>query len=258
PVRGARPPPPPDSKGCDAKQRQLGECGGKSKAVSSAAEDSWLLSGQVLGSAAVVVLVIALLLVPMLWRSALRRRRLGSGGRRGPGGGPAELTDAQVLAAWDELIDSAWDVGIPPDESHTPRSAARRITEKAELDADSAAAAGRLALATERVLYAPAGQVTTAPLSADVRTARQGLRATASRAGRTRAVLLPPSSAQLWWRISDALRAAREAVGTRVGRVSTAVTGPVRRVVSAVTGPVRRVVSRRKRKPESEQDPRES
>ncbi|MFF3003144.1 transglutaminaseTgpA domain-containing protein [Kitasatospora sp. NPDC057940] len=238
---------PTDSKDCDAKQRQLGECGGKSKAVSSAAEDSWLLSGQVLGSAAVVVLVIALLLVPMLWRSALRRRRLGSGGRRGPGGGPAELTDAQVLAVWDELIDSAWDLGIPPDESRTPRSAARRITEKAALDADSAAAAGRLALATERVLYAPAGQVTTAPLSADVRTARQGLRATASRAGRTRAVLLPPSSAQLWWRISDALRAAREAVGTRVGRVS-----------AAVSGPVRRVVSRRKREPESEQASRES
>ncbi|MFJ2861692.1 transglutaminaseTgpA domain-containing protein [Kitasatospora sp. NPDC087314] len=233
-------PAPTTSKDCDAKQRQLGECGGRSKAVSTASDDSWLLSGQVLGTAATVALVIALLLVPMLWRAALRRRRLGGGGRRGPGGGPAELTDAQVLAAWDELIDSAWDLGIPPDESCTPRSTARRITEKAELDADSAAATGRLALATERVLYAPSGQVTTAPLAADVRTARQGLRATAGRVERARAVLLPPSSAQLWWRISDALRTARTAIGTRAGRVS-----------AAVSGPVRRVLSRRRRGPES-------
>ncbi|MBO1417811.1 DUF3488 and transglutaminase-like domain-containing protein, partial [Streptomyces sp. FH025] len=162
-------PAPSASTDCTAKQRQLGECGAKDKAVSRASQESWLLSGQVLGTLAAVLVVIALLLVPMFWRTALRRRRLGGGGRRRPGGGgPAELTDAQVLAAWDELIDSAWDVGIPPDESRTPRSAARRITEKADLDTDSAAAAGRLALAAERVLYAPPGQASTAPLAADV------------------------------------------------------------------------------------------
>jgi hypothetical protein len=47
---------------------------------------------------------------------------------------------------------------------------------------------------------------------------------------RARALLLPPSSAQLWWRTSDAVWAARTAVGTRVGRAVEAVTGPVRRV----------------------------
>ncbi|MBV2153586.1 DUF3488 and transglutaminase-like domain-containing protein [Kitasatospora sp. SUK 42] len=235
-------PVPTASTDCTAKQRQLGECGSKGRTVSQASQESWLLSGQVLGTLAAVLAVIALLLVPMFWRTALRRRRLGAGGRRRPGGdGPAELTDAQVLAAWDELVDSAWDVGIPPDESRTPRSAARRITETAHLDADSAAAAGRLALAAERVLYAPPGQVTTAPLAADVRAARRGLQAGAGRAGRARAVLLPPSSAQLWWRTSDAVRAARAAVGTRIGRA-----------VEAVTGPVRRVFTRRKRStPES-------
>ncbi|MER7668840.1 DUF3488 and transglutaminase-like domain-containing protein [Kitasatospora sp. NPDC096128] len=226
-------PAPSQSSDCTAKQRQLGECGSKSKAVGRSADESWLLSGQVLGTLAVVLALLALLLAPMFWRTAVRRRRLGGGGRRRPGGdGPAELTDAQVLAAWDELVDSAWDLGIPPDESRTPRSAARRITEAADLDADAAAAAGRLALATERVLYAPAGQVTTAPLVADVRTARRALWAGAGRAGRLRALLLPPSSAQLWWRISDAVRAARAAVATRTGRAAEAVSGPVRRVTT--------------------------
>ncbi|MFG3224935.1 transglutaminaseTgpA domain-containing protein [Kitasatospora sp. NPDC048194] len=230
-------PTPTSSSDCTAKQRQLGDCGSRSKAATAADEQSWLLSPQVLGTLAGVLAVIALLLVPMSWRAALRRRRLGAGGRRRPGGdGPAELTDAQVLAAWDELVDSAWDLGIPPDESRTPRSAARRITETAELDADAAAAAGRLALATERVLYAPAGQVTTAPLAADVRTARRGLLAGAGRMGRTRALLLPPSSAQLWWRISDAVRAARTAVGTRAERAGAAVSGPVRRLVTRGRG----------------------
>ncbi|MEV7598763.1 DUF3488 and transglutaminase-like domain-containing protein [Kitasatospora sp. NPDC089797] len=226
-------PAPTNSSDCTAKQRQLGDCGPKGKVVSQAADESWLLSGQVLGTLAVVVALIALLLVPMFWRTAVRRRRLGGGGRRRPGGdGPTELTDAQVLAAWDELVDSAWDVGIPPDESRTPRSAARRITETAALDADAAAAAGRLALATERVLYAPPGQLTTAPLAADVRTARRALWAGAGRAGRLRALLLPPSSAQLWWRISEAVAAARTAVGTGARRVSETVTGPVRRALT--------------------------
>ncbi|MFJ7907809.1 DUF3488 and DUF4129 domain-containing transglutaminase family protein [Kitasatospora sp. NPDC096204] len=234
-------PAPTSSSDCTPKQRQLGECGTKDKAVSTAAGESWLLSGQVLGTLAAVLALIALLLVPMVWRTALRRRRLGGGGRRGPGGGPAELTDAQVLAAWDELIDSAWDLGIPPDESRTPRSAARRITEHAKLDADSAAATGRLALATERALYAPPGQAATEPLAADVRTVRRGMLATAGRAGRTRALLLPPSSAQLWWRISDAVRAARTAVGTAVERM-----------VETLSAPARRLRARRKRStPES-------
>ncbi|GAB7183680.1 transglutaminaseTgpA domain-containing protein [Kitasatospora sp. Ki12] len=225
-------PAPSAGSDCDAKQRQLGDCGSKGKSAAHAAEESWLLSGQVLGTLAGVVVLIALLLLPMLWRTAVRRRRLG-GGRRRPGGpGPADLTDAQVLAAWDELVDSAWDLGIPPDESRTPRSAVRRISEKAALDQDSAAAAGRLALATERVLYAPPGQVTTAPLAADVHAARRGLRASAGRAGRTRALLLPPSSAQLWWRISDSARSARAAVSTAVGRTVEAVSAPVRRVVT--------------------------
>ncbi|MFI2610024.1 DUF3488 and DUF4129 domain-containing transglutaminase family protein [Kitasatospora sp. NPDC018619] len=213
---------------CTPKQRQLGECGPQGRTVGAAAEESWLLSGQVLGTLAAVLALIALLLVPMLWRTAVRRRRLG-GGRRGPGAGPA---DARVLAAWEELVDSAWDLGIPPDESRTPRSAARRITEEAHLDEEAAAATGRLALATERVLYAPAGQPAAESSAADVRAVRRGLRAAAGRRGRTRALLLPASSVQLWWRASDAGRAARAAVATAVGRAGERAGAPVRRVLT--------------------------
>ncbi|MFB7613876.1 transglutaminaseTgpA domain-containing protein [Kitasatospora sp. NPDC056181] len=220
---------PSSSSDCDPKLRRTGDCGDQRKGAAGAHEDSWLLSWQVLSTLAAVLVVIALLLTPMLWRTLLRRRRLGAGGQRRPGGdGPAELTDEQVLAAWDELIDSAWDLGIPPDESRTPRAAARRISETAELDEASAAAAGRVALATERVLYARSARVS-APLAADVRTARDGLRAGASRAGRTRAVLLPPSSAKLWWKLSDAVLGVRLAARRRAARVAGTVTGPVRR-----------------------------
>ncbi|MFD0274475.1 transglutaminaseTgpA domain-containing protein [Kitasatospora sp. NPDC127111] len=220
---------PSSSSDCDAKLRRTGDCGDQKKTAGTAQDDSWLLSWQALATLAGVLVLIALLLVPACWRTLLRRRRLGAGGRRRPGGdGPAELTDEQVLAAWAELVDSAWDVGIPPDESRTPRAAARRIAESAELDAASAAAAGRVALATERVLYARSAEVA-APVLADVRTARDGLRAGVGRVGRTRALLLPPSSAQLWWRISDAVLSARLAGRRRVARATGAVTGPVRR-----------------------------
>ncbi|MFE2722949.1 transglutaminaseTgpA domain-containing protein [Kitasatospora sp. NPDC059327] len=216
---------PSSSSDCDPKLRRMGECGDKDKASAGARQDSWLLSWQVLTTLAAVLVVLALLLTPMLWRGLLRRRRLGTGGRRRPGGeGPGGPTDTQVLAAWEELVDSAWDLGIPPDESRTPRAAARRISEAAELDEASAAAAGRVALATERVLYARSAEVS-APLAADVRTARNGLRAGAGRLGRTKAVLLPPSSAKLWWRLSETVLAAR--VTTR-GRISRAA-GPLRR-----------------------------
>ncbi|MET8698887.1 DUF3488 and transglutaminase-like domain-containing protein [Kitasatospora sp. NPDC004723] len=223
---------------CDAKLRRTGDCDDRRDQAAGGGGQSVWPSGKTLAALAVAVLLLVLLLTPMVWRTLLRRRRLGTGGRRRPGGpGPGGLTDAQVLAAWDELIDSAWDLGIPPDESRTPRAAVRRITETGELDEASAAAAGRVALATERVLYARSAQVGE-PLAADVRTARDGLRARLGRWERIRALLLPPSSAQLRWRISDALLTARLGVGALLARAGGA--------VGTVTGPVRRVLGRRR------------
>lgn len=130
-----------------------------------------------------------------------------------------------MLAAWEELVDTAWDLGIPPDDSRTPRGTAHRIAEAGRLDAPATAAAGRVALATERVLYARTA-APELPLGPDVRTAIDGLRATAGRRGRARAVLLPASAARLRRRIADRLLSVQGTVRDRTGRALA----PVRRL----------------------------
>ncbi|MFD7988614.1 DUF3488 and DUF4129 domain-containing transglutaminase family protein [Kitasatospora indigofera] len=224
------------SSSCDGRQRQLGDCADQDKAALKAqGQRSWWLSWPALATVAGGLALIALLTAPMLWRAWVRRRRRGAARRR-PGADPrTELTDQQVLAAWEELVDSAWDLGIPPDDSRTPRSAARRIAEAGELDADATAAAGRVALATERVLYARSGQGASA-LAPDVRTARDGLRASARRTGRARALLLPPSSARLWWRTTERVDDVRDAVRGRLSRAGAALTGPFRRAWARLRG----------------------
>ncbi|BFV59778.1 DUF3488 and transglutaminase-like domain-containing protein [Kitasatospora sp. CMC57] len=182
----------------------------------------WWLSWPALTGLLVVLLVLALLATPMLWRIRQRGRRLGTGRR--PAGSP-ELTEHQVLAAWEELVDTAWDLGIPPDDSRTPRGTAHRIAEAGRLDAPATAAAGRVALATERVLYARTA-APELPLGPDVRTAIDGLRATAGRRGRARAVLLPASAARLRRRIADRLLSVQGTVRDRTGRALA----PVRRL----------------------------
>ncbi|KJK59619.1 transglutaminase family protein [Saccharothrix sp. ST-888] len=222
---------PSPSSACSAQQRRAGDCADQHEAVLRAAEPtSWWLGWQALVSLAVLLLVLALLATPMLWRARQRRRRLGAG-RHLPGGPSTELTDQQVLAAWEELTDTAWDLGIPPDETRTPRRAVQRIAESGHLDETATAAAGRVALATEQVLYAPATQPQPA-LGADVRAASAGLRAAAGRRGRARAVLLPPSSVRLRWRFEDRAAAGRAALG---------------RLASRLAEPVRARLPRRKR-----------
>ncbi|MGK4583757.1 transglutaminaseTgpA domain-containing protein [Kitasatospora sp. HPMI-4] len=211
--------------GCKAQQRRAGDCGDQGKPASRASTASapWRVGGQTLACAAAGLLVLALLATPMLWRVRQRRRRLGTG-RHQPGGPSARMTDQQVLAAWEELIDTAWDLGVPPDEARTPRRAAQRIAEAGQLDESAAAAAGRVALAAEQVLYARLPQPQSG-LGADVRTTAAGLRAAAGRRGRARAVLLPPSSARLRWRNQERTAAARDAVA----RLPTRLTAVFRR-----------------------------
>ncbi|MDH6115910.1 DUF3488 and transglutaminase-like domain-containing protein [Kitasatospora sp. GAS204B] len=215
----------PSADACPAVQRKQGGCDQPTQNSQSAAPAPLAatpathgLPAQLLGLIAAGVAVLLLLFWPMLWRARLRRRRLG-GGRRRPGGPGGGLTGAQVLAAWQEVVDSAWDLGIPPDEAYSPRHTGERIGEAGGLDESARAAVGRVALATEQVLYARAPEPA-APLGPDVREVRAGLRASAARRRRLRALLLPPSVARVGWRLADrvlALRLRGRAAVTRAG-----------------------------------------
>ncbi|MEW2549438.1 DUF3488 and transglutaminase-like domain-containing protein [Streptomyces sp. NPDC047002] len=143
-----------------------------------------------------IALAVLLALLPLLHRLRVRARRLGAGAHLG--GDPA----APVLAAWRELLDSAWDLGIVPDEARTPRRAAERIVRLGRLDGRAAEAVHRLAGAVEQVLYAP-DPAPRPGLAADVRLAVAALRAPAGRTARLRALLLPRSSVRVVWALAD-------------------------------------------------------
>ncbi|KNB52710.1 transglutaminaseTgpA domain-containing protein [Streptomyces caatingaensis] len=143
--------------------------------------------GAVVWSAAAGALLVLLLAAAPLWRVRVRARRLG-GGR-----GPADPV-ARTLAAWRELTDSAWDHGIAPERARTPRGTVERISAAAALDSSAAAAAGRVATAVERALYAPEPPAS-GDLAGDVALVRAGLRASAGWPARLRAVLAPRSVA---------------------------------------------------------------
>lgn len=181
--------------------KKLGECGPTAPQQSAAGGDGPSVA-TVLGWAAVVVAVLGLPLLPLLWRSRLRARRLGTG---------------EVLAAWLELGDAAWDVGVAPDEALSPRRAAGRIVDLGRLEPDAAAAVHRVAGAVERALYAPPGaEVSYAGLADDVRAARAGLLAAAGRLTRLRALLLPRSATRISWAVSARRSALTSAASARL------------------------------------------
>jgi len=98
-----------------------------------------------------------------------------------------------VEAAWAELCDTLTDLGMPREVNESPRALARRIIERYELDAGTAAAIMKIASAEERLRYArtPAdpGQ-----LAAEVRQVRRSLSATVPWNRRAGAVLAPMST----------------------------------------------------------------
>ncbi|MFE1776366.1 transglutaminaseTgpA domain-containing protein [Streptomyces sp. NPDC059008] len=153
--------------------------------------DDGLSLWAVAGIALAVLLVLVLPAIPLLWRLRIRSGRLA-------GGAPGRDGTASVLAAWQELLDTAWDFGILPDESLTPRKAAARIIRVGELQPEPAAAAHRVAAAVEQVLYAPRPQPASG-LASDVQQVRAGLQAGATRGIRLRARLAPRSAARLRW-----------------------------------------------------------
>ncbi|MBT2479080.1 DUF3488 and transglutaminase-like domain-containing protein [Streptomyces sp. ISL-94] len=186
---------------CPPELKKLGECGVVAPAQGSAGDDGPSAT-TILGWAAVAVAVLSLPLLPLLWRSRVRARRLGGG---------------EVAAAWRELGDSAWDVGVPPDEALSPRRAAGRIVELGRLEPEAAGAVHRVAGAVERALYAPPGAAAPYPnLPDDVLRARTGLLASAPRTTRLRALLFPRSAARVAWAVSARWSALTTTLSTRL------------------------------------------
>ncbi|MFH9659956.1 DUF3488 and DUF4129 domain-containing transglutaminase family protein [Streptomyces sp. NPDC017248] len=161
------------------------------------------------------LLVLAASLAPLLWRRRTRARRLGGHARTEQGAA------AHTLAAWQELTDSAWDHGIVPDESLTPRKAAARIVRLGGLDPAAGAAVHRVADAVEQVLYAPRPRPA-AGAAEDVRRVIEGLRAVAGAGTRLRALFLPRSSVRAW----RAVAARWSALGARAAAVRPALRRP--------------------------------
>ncbi|MER8014659.1 DUF3488 and transglutaminase-like domain-containing protein [Streptomyces griseoluteus] len=187
------------SESCAAEDRS-GACAGPSAAVAAPGGGGGPSGGLwaaliVLGALALVVLPLS----PMLWRTRVRARRL-DGHSPGPGEG--------TLAAWRELTDSAWDHGVIPDDSLTPRGSAARIVRLGRLDAEAGAAVHRVAAALEQVLYAP--EPRPAPdLAKDVRRAIAGLAAPVGRGTRLRALFAPRSARRVLWSAQDRWAALR-------------------------------------------------
>lgn len=188
---------PSTSESCTAEQRRLQEpCGSESPEAAITATDDgppwpqillWVLGG---------LAVLAIPLLPMMWRARVRSVRLGTHGR-------TEADAAtHTLAAWHEVTDTAWDFGIAPDESQTPRKAAARIVRLGHLDPATATSVHRIADAVEQVLYAPRPRPTPG-LADDVRRLTDGLRATVSSGTRLRALLAPRSAVRVVWAASE-------------------------------------------------------
>ncbi|MFJ4363599.1 DUF3488 and DUF4129 domain-containing transglutaminase family protein [Streptomyces chartreusis] len=152
----------------------------------------YVLLAWALGGAAALLIPSA----PMLWRLRTRSVRLGAHGRA-----EADIP-LHTLSVWQELTDTAWDFGIPPDDSQTPRKTAARIVRLGHLDPPAAASVHRVADAVEQVLYAPVPHAT-AGLADDVRRVWSDLRSRAAWTAELRALLLPRSSVRVAWAVSD-------------------------------------------------------
>ncbi len=188
---------PSSTESCPAQMRMQGECGASTAPGAAGPTDSGTPLDTVVLVILGVLLVPALPLLPLLWRVRTRARRLGfSQGRT-----PADAT-SRTLAAWREITDTAWDHGIAPDDSQTPRKAAARIVRLGRLDSTAAEATHRVAGAVEQVLYAPVPLAATG-LAEDALTVRAGLHASAGRAGRFRAAVAPRSAVRVMWAVSD-------------------------------------------------------
>ncbi|ATL27094.1 transglutaminase TgpA family protein [Streptomyces formicae] len=206
---------PSASDSCPPDQRKQGGCSSAAPQVVAGSGGEGPPLAMIVGVGLAALVLLAVPFLPLLWRTRVRAVRLGATGRT-----DADAA-ARTLAAWLEVIDTAWDHGIPPDESQTPRKAAARIVRIGELSGAPAEAVHRVAAAVEQVLYAPRPQLP-AGLSDDVRRVRDGLRASVNRSARLRATLAPRSAARVVWAASDRWAAFSTRCGERLASWSAA------------------------------------
>lgn len=130
-----------------------------------------------------IVSAVALLLLLTPWgvRTIRRSRRM------------TAVDDGSAVAAWEELRDTADDLGLRPSDSWTPRYLALELAPA--LDDKSAAALARLRTAVERESYA---EQTVTPSVRDVRTVSRSLRRHAGLAWRLAAAFVPRSVLARW------------------------------------------------------------
>jgi transglutaminase-like putative cysteine protease len=181
----------------------------------SGLQGSGLITPRRLLITTIVVVVLLLLLVPAFVRLSVRRRRL-----RAAGGADAA---AAARAAWDEVVGTAADYGVPVRVSETPRGLARRLGHELDLDDDASRGLRLVALAEERARYAAHAGVD-GDLPAAVRAVRHGLRGEAGRRRRWRATLLPPSTVRAA-RAGSTARA--ESASSTLNRLSESLRRPV-------------------------------
>ncbi|WP_328503533.1 DUF3488 and transglutaminase-like domain-containing protein [Streptomyces sp. NBC_00457] len=183
------------SESCTPEQKKLQACPSESQAAALTSGDDgprwYVVLAWILGGLAAVAIPLA----PMLWRLRIRSVRLGAHGRSEAG------TALHTLSVWQELTDTAWDFGISPEESQTPRKAAARIVRLGQLDPTAAASVHRVADAVEQVLYAPHPRPT-AGLADDVRRVIGTLRSTVGRGTKLRTLFVPRSAVRVVWAAS--------------------------------------------------------
>ncbi|MGI8626918.1 MAG: transglutaminase TgpA family protein [Geodermatophilaceae bacterium] len=147
-----------------------------------------------------LLLAVVLLITPALIRIRTRRGRTRLAGRSRDAPG--------AHAAWDELLDTATDLGLSSRQDETPRMLARRLARDAMFDADSAMAVRDIALAEERARYAPESVTVSrsVDLAPPLRSARRALSRHAGRRQRLRAGIMPASTVN---RLRPSTRSAR-------------------------------------------------
>ncbi|MGW0467299.1 transglutaminase TgpA family protein [Streptomyces sp. NPDC003027] len=186
---------PSASDSCPAQLRRLGECGPEAAAGGDTSGGGGVDLLKVFLWCLGVAVVLLLPLSPLLWRTRVRTLRLGSTGRT------AEHASARTLAVWQEINDTAWDHGVVPNESMTPRKAAARIVRLGRLEGEPANAVHRVARAVEQVLYAPHPRPATG-LAEEVALVRAGFHTVSGRRSRLRALLAPRSAVRVLWAAS--------------------------------------------------------